>query len=751
MMAQNNDTMKAELLAPAGSPEALDAAIGEGADAVYLGLKNFNARLRSANFAYSQFEGCLKALHRMGRKIYVTVNTVFEQREADRLYQLLKYLNSLGPDGILVQDFGVIAMVRDNFPALKLHASTQMNIASARGVNLLSRYGFSRAVLARELSLDEIRGIRSNTNMELEIFVHGALCMSVSGLCLFSSYLGGKSANRGMCTQACRRFYRKDGENGQASSGGPGSEGYFFSPADLELIGHIPSLVDAGVNSFKIEGRMKSAEYVGAVVSAYRLVLDSIGSGREEEAIKEARGILQNDFARAKTAYLIGGLENRSNGTDSDSIAANFFDWLNPDQSGGTGIPLGRLLKTKGEGETNWGLIAAGPLLPQAGDSVRLHKADDSGRASHKVQDVESEGAEGCWITIPEGFGAGDSVYLIQTKAMNRRYTPVIPHNLDNFKRSPGRDTAPLPQLRPFKNPGRANRGKARPDFPEGLYVQVSRLEDLYIVQANRPVKAMVNYHHRLLSRLLGNQKQPLPFVPKDIIIVLDPFFPQAKEAELAEDVAALMNKGYCCFVANNPGHFSLFRESGAALISGPWLYVFNQWAYGFINSNGADYFISPLENNRQNLERTFPREGSSPGRRALAFITVYSKPSLFRIRADLGSAYKSGKSWGKSLGKFSGGQDESFVLDTQPEGSLVFPQKPFYIADKIPFLREAGFSRFILDLGGGISSNSLKKNEYKDLVNTVANAVPLKGSGRFNWKDGFFRVEESPRTGGNS
>ena len=245
---------KVELLAPAGSPEALDAAIAEGADAVYLGLKNFNARMRSSNFTYSQFEAALRSLHRMGRKLYVTVNTVFEQREADRVFQLLKYLNGLGPDGIIVQDFGIITMARENFPSLKLHASTQMNVSSANGVNLLSRHGFSRVVLARELSLDEIRDIRGNTNMELEVFIHGALCVSVSGICLFSSYLGGKSANRGMCTQACRRFYTA-GELG----------GYYFSPYDLELIEEIPELVNAGVNTFKIEGRMKSAEYVGAV------------------------------------------------------------------------------------------------------------------------------------------------------------------------------------------------------------------------------------------------------------------------------------------------------------------------------------------------------------------------------------------------------------------------------------------------------------------------------------------------------
>jgi putative protease len=167
--------MNIELLAPAGSPEALNAAIGEGADAVYLGLKNFNARIRSANFAYSQFEGLLRTTRRMKVKVYVTVNTVFEQREADRMYQFLKYLAGLGPDGIIVQDFGVVKMVREHFPSLRLHASTQMNIASSRGANFLSKHGFSRVVLARELSWEELRDIRDHTNMALEVFVHGAL------------------------------------------------------------------------------------------------------------------------------------------------------------------------------------------------------------------------------------------------------------------------------------------------------------------------------------------------------------------------------------------------------------------------------------------------------------------------------------------------------------------------------------------------------------------------------------------------
>ncbi|MDY4902751.1 MAG: peptidase U32 family protein, partial [Treponema sp.] len=287
-----------ELLSPAGNPEALDAAIGEGADAVYLGLKSFNARLRSSNFAWNQFEGAVQSLHSMGKKIYVTVNTVCEERETERLYRFLNYLNKIKPDGLIVQDYGVIRMCQEFAPDLELHASTQMNVASAAAANLLCKQGIKRVVVARELGLDEIRKIKEGTNAEIEMFVHGALCVSESGLCLFSSYLGGKSANRGMCTQACRRLYN-------AEIPGAFESGYYFSPCDLQLIDHIPELMEAGVDSFKIEGRMKSAEYVGAVTAAYRFVMDHWKEDRKG-AIAEGKRILSTDFARSKTDYWYG-------------------------------------------------------------------------------------------------------------------------------------------------------------------------------------------------------------------------------------------------------------------------------------------------------------------------------------------------------------------------------------------------------------------------------------------------------------
>jgi putative protease len=561
----------------------------------------------------------------MGRKLYVTVNTVFQQREADRVYQLLKFISGLGPDGIIVQDFGIITFVRENFPSMKLLASTQMNVSSARGVNLLSRHGFSRVILSRELSLEEIRDIRINTNMELEVFVHGALCVCVSGICLFSSFLGGKSANRGMCTQACRRFFTA--YKGKGFEDGPvegESGGYYFSPCDLELIGEIPDLAKAGINSFKIEGRMKSAEYVGAVVSAYRLVIDNIDAGAEElrNAITTARAALKNDFARPKTTYLF----------NADSSGKNAsLDWLNPSQDGGTGIPLGKLLKVKGRGEESQGLIQKDALAVSIGDSIRIHKASDLDRLSHKLSSVKN-GPEGSkWISIPEGFNPGDTVYLIQTKAMTKRYAPVIKG--EHSSRAPGREKAPQADW-PIKKSEKAKgkKGTAKyEDFPSGFYAMVSRLEDLFILQSARPVKAILPYSLKLARLLSSGNRQGIPFPARDIIISLDPFFPQGQDSEHEEEIGALMEMGYTRFIVNNLGHFSFFRQTqDAMLIAGPWLYIFNAWAWNFIAKCGAEYCVSPLENSRQNLEKTFPWEEKAAFKRSMVFITIFGRPSLF-------------------------------------------------------------------------------------------------------------------------
>lgn len=701
----------AELLAPAGNIEALDAAIGEGADAVYLGLKSFNARLRSANFAWNQFEAAVQSLHRMGKKIFVTVNTVIEERETERLYRFLAYLDAVGPDGLIVQDFGVVRMVQEFFPRLRLHASTQMNTASLRAVNLLGKQGIKRVVLARELGLEEIKRIRANTTAELEVFVHGALCVSESGLCLFSSYLGGKSANRGMCTQACRRFYTADEESGV-------EPGYYFSPCDLQLIDKIPELVTAGVDSFKIEGRMKSAEYVGAVTAAYRYMLDNWQHDRKA-ALAAAKRILSTDFARSKTTFWYGfdSPDDAQRGTveGSEQIAERI---LNPAQAGGTGIYLGKIERTRSaKNGLVFALLSGKNYEPDPGDSIRLHRKDDSGRESHKVRFTE-ESEHGRWIDIPSGFSVGDEVYLLQTKSMSKRYRHVLPQDLSSFRRQPGARELPVLDLTPLHK-------HTLEHFPAGLYIQVSTVADLFTAQSSQPVRIILELNAETEQDLLVRQVQ-LPVSKKQIIISLDPYCSQPTEDHLADVLPMLIESGFKVFIVNNMAHIALLKGSGAHCIAGPYLYTFNRWAVSLLENQNIDAFAAPLENSRQNLEAAFEEK-----QRARVLVTLFAYPALFRMRFKLPQKYR--------FTLFSDKQDTVFKALSTTNGSFVIPDKPFSIIDKEPFIRAAGFSRFLLDF----SKVSLQKNQLKQILNALHKHIPLSDTTRFNWKDGFYTAEQ--------
>ncbi len=252
-----------ELLAPVGSKEALIAAIENGADAVYFGGKVFSARQYASNFNRDELEWAIDYAHVRGVKAYVTVNTLVKDSELEEACDYLQILCNCGADAVIVQDIGILRLLREQLPELPVHASTQMTIHNMEGVKFLQEMGVKRVVLARELTLDEIRRIKSRTGIEVETFIHGALCFSYSGQCLLSSMIGGRSGNRGYCAQPCRKRYRMNG-----------IEGYLLSPKDLNMSEHIGALIDSGIDSFKIEGRMKRHEYVAGVVRVYRELID---------------------------------------------------------------------------------------------------------------------------------------------------------------------------------------------------------------------------------------------------------------------------------------------------------------------------------------------------------------------------------------------------------------------------------------------------------------------------------------------
>jgi putative protease len=277
-----------ELLAPAGSPEAFLAAVNAGADAVYLSGKQFGARKFAPNFSNNEIEEAVMYAHARGVRVYVTVNTLVHDKELPGAMEYLVNLYSIGVDAVLVQDVGVAALAHKIVPGLTLHASTQLTIHNAEGVRWAQSLGFSRVVLARELPLSEVDSIAqetADTGVGLEIFAHGALCYSYSGQCLLSSVIGGRSGNRGMCAQPCRKKYSvvtagidRYGRPTNLQDV-PVSGPYLLSPKDLCTYQDIPRLIDAPVESLKIEGRMKSAEYVSIVVSTYRRALDAAAAG----------------------------------------------------------------------------------------------------------------------------------------------------------------------------------------------------------------------------------------------------------------------------------------------------------------------------------------------------------------------------------------------------------------------------------------------------------------------------------------
>lgn len=356
-----------ELLAPAGSPECIRAAIENGADAVYFGLDcGFNARARAVNFPINQLADTMSDLHRRGVKGYVTLNTLIFSDELPELEQLARVIASTGVDAVLVQDLGVARLLRAICPELPLHASTQMTLTSTECIEVAKELGICRVVLPRELSIDEIREIHATTSIELEAFVHGALCVAYSGQCLTSESLGGRSANRGQCAQACRLPYDVicDGKDVDL-----GEQKYLLSPQDLSAIEFTPDLISAGIRSFKIEGRLKTPEYVANITRHYRSAIDTAMSGQAVRLSPTDRREMELSFSRG---FSPGWLE----GCDHKRLVPGF-------SSAKRGVFLGKVVGLRRNSVT---VELASPV--SKGDGVvfegdRLTQSEQGGRVYH--------------------------------------------------------------------------------------------------------------------------------------------------------------------------------------------------------------------------------------------------------------------------------------------------------------------------------------------------------------------------------
>lgn len=315
-----------ELLAPAGSYESFRAALLTGADAVYAGGPYFGARAYAENFTKEQLLEAIDEAHLHGLRFYLTVNTLVKDKEIPLLFTYLEPLYRNGLDAVIVQDVGVLEAIRTAFPKMDIHASTQMTITGAEGAKFLQECGAVRVVLARELSLEEIRHIKQETGMEIECFVHGALCYCYSGQCLLSSLIGGRSGNRGQCAQPCRLPYAVDGKRG-----------HLLSLKDICTLELIPDLIEAGIDSFKMEGRMKSPEYVAGVTSMYRKYIELYQEkGRERFTVSE------------KDKEILMDLYNRGGFHTGYYLQRNGKDMVSVDRPNHAGVPAVKVFSQKG-------------------------------------------------------------------------------------------------------------------------------------------------------------------------------------------------------------------------------------------------------------------------------------------------------------------------------------------------------------------------------------------------------------------
>jgi len=360
--------MQPELLAPAGSLDALKAAVENGADAVYMGGKEFSARAYAANFERDEMEEAVKYAHARGVKIYITVNTLLNDVEIWDALKYLHWLYNIGIDAVIIQDLGLLLLSNKILPELELHASTQMTLHNSPGVALAYQSGIERAVLAREVSIKETKDIIAETNVEIETFIHGALCISYSGQCLMSSMIGGRSGNRGRCAQPCRMKYQLVNEHGELIQVDADGE-HLLSPKDLKSIELLPKLVDAGIAAFKLEGRMKRPEYVAVVVKNYRAALD--------RAVKEA----QNDYYVSEAAERqLAQAFNRdfTTGHLEQNPGRDLMSYSRPNNRG---LFLGRIKEIKGKKA-----LVKLEIPLSVGDGVEIWVS--SGRLGTKISEI---------------------------------------------------------------------------------------------------------------------------------------------------------------------------------------------------------------------------------------------------------------------------------------------------------------------------------------------------------------------------
>lgn len=630
---------KPELLAPAGCLESFHAAIEAGADALYLGLNEHNARLRAKNFSIKTLSYLVPFAHKKNRKIYVTLNTLVKQNELKNIIDILYQLEQIGVDAIIIQDLGIVNIVRRYFPKLALHASTQMAIHNSIGVQIAENLGFKRVTLARECTLSEIKAIKKSTTIELEVFIHGALCYSISGLCLASSYLGGQSGNRGRCTQVCRRRFTTDN-----------TSGFYFSPNDLCAIDFVKYLKEIGVTCFKVEGRMKGEEYVYSVVSSYRSVLDN------PESIKPVKKDLQYDFGREKTQLFLASTSQKG-----------IIDESRPP---GTGILVGKVLNVR---KNNIEIKTDEKLF--IGDKIRLSIPDGPESFSIKITKVSQNSNKWqVYFDKPSAANEGDLVYLISRKTASQKkwshkHIEIKPVNYRMHYAKGLRIYKKYMHLKKDLLTKKENR----------LYLRIDAVKWLYLLKSTPCDGVILQCEKDDLHYLKSNSKLQKQWASK-LILALPPFIPQNDIPIWKKNSNDLHKIGINKWMCSQLGQKELIPIKNA-LYSDSSIWATNRATQQLLQKAGYSRFSYSPEDDIFNLKAT-----ASPG----GLMTLFAYIPLFISRIKPPLPENTFLTDDKNFGFFINKRNGLYYL---------IGEKPLCLTHRRDKLNAAGIHNFILDL----------------------------------------------------
>ncbi len=585
-----------ELLAPAGTMEAFSAALEAGADAVYVSPQILNARAYGKNFSVEQIANLTQTAHSKKVKLFVALNSVMKEEEIPQCVLLLSQLQEIGVDALIIQDLGILRLAKRHFPKLRLHASTLMTVHNSLGIEICRRLGFSRVVLARELTLKEIAHIAVRSSMELEVFIHGAMCFSISGLCRFSSFHGGKSSIRGRCVQPCRRIYKWNGKKGT-----------FFSMGDLCALELIPALANIGVNSLKIEGRLRPANYVYHVVKAYRTILDADGRDR-----KKALSVAVDHIDKSMGRPLSKGFY----------LSSNPKDLICPTRTANTGMFIGKIITYK-----NGTIQVGGKKNITKGDRIRIVLKDNDRQFSARVESATPRGLLKIRPeTVPEDMKntlTGALVFKFDTKELENRNRQ--PSTLHKSRHRNYHDKAYIKAkkvISQLKPPPNQRKNKITEPSVTIFLNDFSKLQN-YATKHTKISFLFILSKKNLdsASRMSVNT-----CIKRKITWHLPPVCFEYQLSSLESLIKRARDMGFSRFQISNLGHLAL-PFKGARLTSSYELNILNSQALKLLKEIGIERPQFSIETDMKNIKETSKHYGQEIS------MTVYGHFPLFTTR----------------------------------------------------------------------------------------------------------------------